>query len=75
MPTLTFLLDSDVRRGLQRAGRGDRMECKSIAFHQRVRKGFLTLAHENPRRFFVIQEWPIAVGKAIIERALDGLFD
>ncbi len=39
-PDKTFLLDSDVERGLARAGRGDRMELKSVAFHKRVRKGF-----------------------------------
>jgi len=72
-PDHTFLLDSDVARGLDRAGRGDRMELKSLAFHKRVRKGFLTLAKQNPRRFFVIKEQPIDSGAQKIEALLKGL--
>src|SRR3989338_7778286 len=41
MPRLTFLLDVDVRTGLKRSGRGDRMEQKSVGFHERIRRGYL----------------------------------
>ena len=73
-PALTFLLDSNIRRGLRRARRSDRMELKSIAFHTRVRKGFLTIARRNAKRFCIIKECPIEEGRKIIERKLDGLF-
>jgi dTMP kinase len=69
-PDHTFLLDSDVRRGLSRAGRADRMELKSIAFHRRVRKGFLELAQTHAERFTVVKEMPISAGRAIIEKTL-----
>ncbi len=74
IPKITFLLESDVRRGLRRAGRSDRMELKSIAFHKRVQKGFLTLARENRSRFCIVKECPIEKGRKVIERRLDGLF-
>ncbi len=54
MPQLTFLLDVDVRKGLKRSGRRDRVEKKSLNFHERIRRGFLTLAKQNPKRFGVI---------------------
>ena len=50
-PDLTFLLDLESREGLRRAGRQDRMECESLAFHRRVRRGFSELAKGEPRRF------------------------
>jgi dTMP kinase len=73
VPDHTFLLDSDVTRGLTRAGRGDRMELKSLAFHKRVRKGFLDLAKENPKRFSVIKEMSIDRGAREIEKILTQL--
>ena len=54
MPQLTFLLDVDVRKGLKRSGRRDRVEKKSLNFHERIRQGFLTLSKQNPKRFAVI---------------------
>jgi len=54
VPDLTFLLDLNVKKGLKRSGRNDRMERKSLSFHRRIRKGFLTLAKQNPRRFVVL---------------------
>ena len=53
-PNLTILLDVETKQGLRRSGRGDRVEKKSISFHERVRKGFLALAGREPRRFLVI---------------------
>ena len=54
MPDLTFLLDVETRRGLRRSGRQDRVEKKPVSFHQRVRKGFLTLARREPKRFVAL---------------------
>lgn len=55
-PDLTFLLDVDVEVGLRRSRRKDRMERKSIAFHRKVRRGFLALARKNPSRMIVIKD-------------------
>ena len=53
-PDLTFLLDVDMREGLRRSGRDDRMEREPLSFHEKVRRGFLTLARKNPKRFIVL---------------------
>jgi dTMP kinase len=50
LPSLTLLLDIDPEEGLRRAaGEKDRLELESLAFHQRVRTGFLELAHQHDR--------------------------
>lgn len=54
VPDLTFLLDIETKEGLRRSGRRDRVEKKSLAFHRRVRQGFLKLARQEPRRFVVL---------------------
>jgi dTMP kinase len=65
VPDLTLLIDVDPAVGLARArnaigkkegtpGKGDRLEQEDLAFHQRVRAGFLQLARESPRRFAVV---------------------
>lgn len=57
VPDLTFLLDIDVKVGLERAqkrGPIDRLEKESLNFHQRVREGFLQLAEQNKERFVVL---------------------
>lgn len=56
-PELTILLDLDVSTGLQRnshAGKKDRFEMEEIAFHERVREGFLSIAREEPERVKVV---------------------
>lgn len=55
-PDLTFFLDIETKEGLGRAGKKkDRIEEKSVSYHQRVRKGYLGLAREEPRRIKVIR--------------------
>ena len=55
-PDLTILLDIDVKKGLSRAGRNkDRIEQRSLAYHRRVRQGYLKIAALNPRRVKVIK--------------------
>ncbi len=57
VPDLTFFLDVPVALGMDRAakrGKADRMEKAKRDFHERVRKGFLTLASKNPNRIKVI---------------------
>ncbi|MCB1136012.1 MAG: dTMP kinase [Chlamydiia bacterium] len=70
-PDLTFVLDLPPELGLQRARRvseADRMESEALAFHQRVREGFLRIAKEDPARVHVLDATqPIAV---VLEQAL-----
>ncbi len=57
-PDLTFLLDIPVEEGLRRKAQmkaqADRFEQETLAFHQRVRQGYLALAREEPRLWVVI---------------------
>lgn len=56
-PDLTILLDVDTLTGLKRAKRkgADRMEKKDIAYHERVRSGYLDLARRYHKRIKVIK--------------------
>lgn len=55
LPSLTLLLDVPTEQGFARLRRGrDRMEAKAMAFHRRVRVGYLRLARREPTRFMVI---------------------
>jgi dTMP kinase len=63
-PNITILLDCPVEVGLERAklrdkaGRvkgQDRFEKENKAFHRKVRRGYLTVARNDPKRFLVIQ--------------------
>lgn len=64
MPDLTILLDIDPALGLRRArgaggkegrqGHGDRLEQEDLAFHARVRAGFLAIAREEPDRIRIV---------------------
>jgi dTMP kinase len=63
-PDLTLLLDLPPEVGLARAWRqlekgvrsrrDSRFEDETLVFHQRVREGYLALAHQEPGRFRVI---------------------
>lgn len=55
LPDITFLLDIDAAKGLARTGKTkDRMERKSLMFHEKVRKGYLAIARKEPRRVKVM---------------------
>ena len=82
LPDLTLLLDIDPAIGLERvqaAGRagaagGDRLEQETLAFHQRVRAGFLQLARESLKRFVVIDaQGDVERVHREVVRAVDGL--
>ena len=49
-PHVTILLDADPSVTLIRADDRNRMEGEPLDFHQRVRKGYLTLQRSNPQR-------------------------
>ena len=58
-PDMTFVFDLDPVVGLNRAkaqgkGKEDRYERMGLAFHQRLREGFLEIAKQNPQRCRVI---------------------
>jgi dTMP kinase len=55
-PDLTFLLDVDPEIGLKRKqmGANDRFEKEQLAFHRRVRAGFLEMAARESERWIVI---------------------
>ena len=55
-PALTVLLDIPVEKGLARIkGREkDRFEQEALAFHQRVREGYLKLAGDEPERWLIV---------------------
>jgi dTMP kinase len=57
MPALTFVLDLPVSEGLKRVRQRrdgtegtDRFEAESVAFHERVRAGYLAVARSDPQR-------------------------
>jgi dTMP kinase len=57
-PDLTILLDVDPALGLARATRSagaDRLEAEDVAFHRRVREGFLAIARESAGRVVVLE--------------------
>ncbi len=61
-PDITFLLDIDVKIGLERSFKKAqtmttkelRFENEDIAFHERLRQGYLELARQEPERFIII---------------------
>lgn len=61
-PNITFLLDIDIKEGLERSFKKAetmstkelRFEKVDISFHERLRQGYLELAQKEPERFRVI---------------------
>lgn len=59
-PDLTFLLDLSYEDGMKRKSKDeklaelDRMELKGREYHDKVRQGYLKIAHDNPDRVVVI---------------------
>lgn len=89
-PDLTLLLDLDPETGLRRARAatararpegarpgwegGDRLERETLAFHARVREGFLALARIEPERIRVVDAGrPVADVQEEIVAAVNGL--
>ncbi len=57
-PGMTILLDIDAETGLRRAGSvgsPDRMEKRSVEFHERVHAGYLTIAKKDPENIKVVK--------------------
>ena len=57
-PDLTLIFDMPVEVGLERAharaGSEMRFESKGLAFHERLREGFLAIAHAEPDRCAIV---------------------
>ena len=54
-PDLTLVFNVDVETSMKRVGKEkDRMESAGIDFHNRVRKGYLELAKQEPKRIKVL---------------------
>ena len=73
-PDLTFLLDLPAELSLERLrarGASDRLEREDLAFHGRVRAGYLELAQRFPGRFVVLDGTASAAD--VHARALDVL--
>jgi dTMP kinase len=54
VPDITFLMDLKTKEGLRRCngtkGFKDRIERRSLVFHNKVRRGYLDLAKKDPKR-------------------------
>ena len=82
-PDLVVLLDVDPALGLARvgardpsAGGPDRIEAESLAFHARVRQGFLDLAGGDHERYLVLPaDQPAGVVSELVRRRLAVLLD
>jgi dTMP kinase len=78
-PDLTLLLDLDVQVGLQRrieGGGWNRLDDYDLAFHQRVRQGFLQMAQAEPQRWAIVdasqpQEIVQAQARQIVRERLE----
>ncbi|MFC1993637.1 dTMP kinase [Chloroflexota bacterium] len=54
-PNLVVLLDMDAEKGIARKGvKKDRFEQEEIAFHHKVRQGYLKMAAAEPKKWLVI---------------------
>jgi dTMP kinase len=55
-PDLTIFLDLPVASGLQhRYNCCDRIEQRSVSYHEKVRKGYLLIARQEPRRIKIVK--------------------
>jgi dTMP kinase len=57
LPDLTLLFDLDPREGFRRIGRRrlDRFEREALAFHRRVRRGYLEIHRAEPKRVRLVR--------------------
>lgn len=76
-PDLTIYLDIDVRAGLARKRAGaveewNRMEAKTVAYHQAVRQGYLSMAVDSSRWLVVDAAQTVeAIHRQIVARVME----
>jgi dTMP kinase len=74
LPDLTIVLDIDPGIGLSRISEPDRLEAEPMAYHQKVRQGFLDLAAERPDAYLVVDaSQGVDVIAGIIRTRVDAL--
>jgi dTMP kinase len=74
-PDLTVLIDLPVEDALARANAPNRFEAETLAFHTRIREGYLQLARAEPNRFLVLDGLqPLETLKASLEQAVQERF-
>ena len=74
-PDLTVLIDLPVEDALARADAPNRFEAETLAFHNRIRAGYLELARAEPNRFLVLDGLqPLETLKASLEQAVQERF-
>lgn len=77
-PDRTIWLDLALETGLRRAARRgskDRIESKTLAYHRRVRRGYLHLARTDARRFRRLRVKDTEDAGAVQKRVLEALAD
>ena len=77
MPDLTLLFDLDPAEGLRRIGgrRLDHFEREALAFHRRVRQGYLEICRAEPKRVRLIRAArPPAVVAAEVRAIVEDFF-
>jgi len=77
-PDLTILFDLDVEEGLRRRAKGgewNRLDAYQAEFYQRVRQGYLLMAHAEPDRWVIIDasQPPLAVEAAVRQVVIERL--
>ena len=72
-PDITILLDLPVHLGLRyRKFSKDRIERRSYLYHLRVRKGYLKLANQEPKRIKIVK---VAEDKNLTQQKIRGLIE
>lgn len=70
-PDLTLLLDLPIRQGLKRVKHPNRIEAKSVGFHEKVRQGYRALYRRDKKRIRMIRaDQPILQVQQTIREAL-----
>jgi len=70
-PDLTIFLDLPLKKGLQhRKSKEDRIERRSLAYHRRVRRGYLKLAAQEPQRIKIVT---VDEDKAVTQEKIEKL--
>ena len=74
LPDLTLLFDMDPKVGFVRIGRRrrDRFERQALAFHRRVRRGYLEIQKAEPKRVRIVRA---ARASEIVEREVRKIVD
>lgn len=78
-PDLTLLFDLDVEEGLRRKQNNpvewNRLDAYALAYHQRVRQGYLELARQEPARWVILDagQSPAAVQADLVRIVSDRL--